>query len=117
MKAIYNGGFFANNIKHLRKINHLTQSQFAKLFGKTNATISMWESGTRSPVTADLMEIANHFNIQVADLISQDISLDYSPLQKREFITEREALLLDAFRQLSADQQKNIIAVVEGMVK
>ena len=77
----------------------------------------MWESGSRSPVTADLIEIANHFNIQVADLISQDISNEYSPLKRREIVTEREALLLDAFRQLPTDQQKNIIAIVEGMVK
>ena len=117
MKAIYNEGYFANNIKYLRKVNRLTQSQFAKLFEKTNATISMWENGTRSPITADLIEIANYFNIQVADLISQDISTDYSPIQKRDIVTERESELLAAFRKLSPDQQKSVIAVVEGMAK
>lgn len=117
MKEIYDGGYFSKNIKYLRKINKLSLEQFGKIFGKSLSTISAWELGKRSPITADLIEIANHFNIQVADLISQDISTDYSPIQKRDIVTEREALLLAAFRKLSPDQQKNVIAVVEGMAK
>ena len=116
MKKILNDTqLFSKNIKYLRLSNKLTQEQFAKLFNKSHAAVAMWESGTRSPITADLLAIAEHFNVQPVDLISQDISTNYSPTIKRENVTERESALLNAFRTLTADQQKSVIMIVEGM--
>lgn len=118
MKKILNDTqLFSKNIKFLRTSNKLTQEQFAKLFNKSHAAVAMWENGTRSPITADLLAIAHHFNIQPVDLISQDISKDYSPISKRENVTERESVLLDAFRELTTEQQNSVILIVEGMVK
>ena len=69
MKMILNDTqLFSKNIKYLRLSNKLTQEQFAKLFNKSHAAVAMWESGTRSLITADLLAIAERFNVQPVDL-------------------------------------------------
>ena len=56
-------------IKKLRKDNHLTQKEFAELFGVTYQAVSKWENGLNIPDIAILKEISNKFNVDMNDLL------------------------------------------------
>lgn len=62
-----------NFIKHLRKQNHLTQKEFADLFGVTYQAVSKWENGLNIPDIAILKEISNKFNVDINDLLEGEV--------------------------------------------
>ena len=52
-------------IKNIRKINNLTQNQFAKKFFVTPKTISNYENGLRSPDLEFLNKVCGEFNLTI----------------------------------------------------
>ena len=56
-------------IKKIRKDNHLTQKEFAELFGVTYQAVSKWENGLNIPDIATLKEISKKFNVDINDLL------------------------------------------------
>lgn len=52
-------------IKNIRKINNLTQNQFAKKFFVTPKTISNYENGLRSPDLEFLNKVCDEFNLTI----------------------------------------------------
>lgn len=66
----------SSNIKKLRIEYHLTQEEFAKIVGKKRPLISQWESDTRKPLVEDIVNISQHFNIPMDELIGNDILED-----------------------------------------
>lgn len=67
---------FSNNLKHLRIQNGLTQEDLAKKLDKDYSTIGKWENGTRSPIMADVLKIADFFNVSLKDLIQNNMIYD-----------------------------------------
>lgn len=104
--------YFANNIKYLRKVHGLKQADLAKKLGKTANAVSNWEQGIRQPIVADVMTLCQIFDIEFNDLINTDLAL-----QQDFTLRQRINKLTDLFRQLSVEQQENIIRILEGMVK
>ena len=43
-------GTFGENLKRIRKSRGLTQAKLAELIGQTQACVSKWETGERSPL-------------------------------------------------------------------
>lgn len=60
---------FGKNLKTLRKIKNISQSQLAKELKVTQATISLWEREKREPSLSYLIAIANYFDITLAKLV------------------------------------------------
>lgn len=58
-------------IKLLRRKNKLTQSQLGSYLGLAESTISLYESGKRSPDYDTLIQLANYFNVSVDYLLGQ----------------------------------------------
>ena len=56
-------------IKKLRKDNHLTQKDFAELFGVTYQAVSKWENGQNMPDISILKEICNKFNVDINEIL------------------------------------------------
>ena len=56
-------------IKKIRKDNHLTQKEFAELFGVTYQAVSKWENGLNIPDISTLKEISKKFNVDINDLL------------------------------------------------
>ena len=56
-------------IKKIRKDNHLTQKEFAELFGVTYQAVSKWENGINIPDIAILKEISNKFHVDIDELL------------------------------------------------
>lgn len=59
----------SRTIRSLRTSRKLTQTQFGKLVGVPQTTVSSWEKGTREPSKGNIRRIAKEFNIDPRKLI------------------------------------------------
>jgi len=64
----------SNNIKYLRKNNHLTQEQLAEKIGIKRSLLGAYEEGRADPRLNNLLKISEIFKVSVDTLISEDIS-------------------------------------------
>lgn len=64
------------NIKKIRGVKGLNQSDFADLFNLKRASIGAYEEGRAEPKLSTILEIANHFGISVDDLLKKDLSVN-----------------------------------------
>lgn len=55
----------SKKIYNLRVDSGLTQSEFAKIAGVTDKSVSAWELGTRDPKMAPIKRICSHFGIDI----------------------------------------------------
>lgn len=64
-----------NNIKKLRKINNLTQTELAEKINYSNKAISRWESGEVCPDIQTLNNICELFNISISTIFNENIEI------------------------------------------
>jgi len=64
----------AKNIKHLRKLQGLTQGEFADKIGINRPAVGSYEEGRAEPKITTLQKIALLFNVSLDALISEDLS-------------------------------------------
>lgn len=67
---------FSNNLRHLRIQRGMKQEDLANKLQKDYSTIGKWENGTRSPIMADVLKIAELFNVSLEQLIGGNIIYD-----------------------------------------
>ena len=60
-----------DRIRQLRKENNLTQYEFGTLFGLYDSTISMYETGRRTPEYETIVKIADYFNVSIDWLLGR----------------------------------------------
>ena len=65
----------ANNIKYLRRLNGLTQEQFARKIGIKRSLLGAYEEGRAKPNLENLSNIAKIFGTTVDNLIKNDIRM------------------------------------------
>ncbi len=65
---------FAENIKHLREVRKLKQSEMLAECGFKQPTWSGYEQGLTFPNVQDLIKISEYFRVLESDLIHTDIS-------------------------------------------
>lgn len=80
------------NIQYLRKINRLTQEQFAEKMGITRQTVSRWESDEVTPELNKLVEMCSIFSCKLDELVREDMS------SKDAIYSEVEIRKVPAFR-------------------
>ena len=68
--------FVCKNIKKIRKVNKLNQSQFAELFNLSRSNIGSYEEERAEPKTDLLIKIAKYFSIPIEILITKEITLN-----------------------------------------
>ncbi len=64
---------FAENIKTLRKAQHLTQEQLAEAMGVTAGAIYKWEQELSTPDIGIIMELASFFGVSVDALVGYQV--------------------------------------------
>ena len=74
----------ANRLKGLRESLDLTQEEMATRCGKTSNEIDLYESGMIDIPLSFLFDVAQHFNIETATLISGD-----EPRMNSYFVTRK----------------------------
>ena len=62
------------NIQYLRKLNKLTQEQFAEKLDITRQTVSRWESDEVTPELNKLVEICSAFSCKLDELVREDMA-------------------------------------------
>jgi transcriptional regulator with XRE-family HTH domain len=62
------------NIKHLRKVDGLSQAAFGQLFGASRSMIDSYERSTAKPASDMLQAIAAHYHITIDALLTRDLS-------------------------------------------
>ena len=79
------------NIQYLRKINKLTQEQFAEKMDVTRQTVSRWESDEVTPELSKLVEICSAFSCKLDELVRENMS------SKNEIYSEVKIRKVPAF--------------------
>lgn len=59
------------NIKKLREVHGLTQTELGKIAGVSDKAISTWEKGTAEPRMGAVQKIADYFNIRKSEIIDE----------------------------------------------
>lgn len=74
------------NIRKLRDAKKMTQSELANWVGVTNATISSYEVGTRTPSYEVLIKLAQVFHVSTDNLLgfSNKYVIDVSELEPNQ---------------------------------
>lgn len=68
--------YVGKNIKKIRSVKNLNQTQFAELFDLKRASIGAYEEGRAEPKIATLIEIAKKFGISVDELLNKELSVN-----------------------------------------
>jgi len=66
--------FFQNNLKHLRNLKAVNQSEIALQVNKAHTSIGNWEKGISEPSLSDIVILSQYFGISVDDLTKTDLS-------------------------------------------
>lgn len=75
------------NIQYLRKLNKMTQEQFAEQMSITRQTVSRWESDEVTPELNKLVEMCSIFSCKLDTLVRENMSLKdtiYSEIEIRK---------------------------------
>jgi transcriptional regulator with XRE-family HTH domain len=103
---------FPQNLRKLRNLFGLSQSQLARGLGitsKTGAqTISSWERGLREPSYGTLVNIANFFRVSTDELLGRT--------KERSKFENKVLLLLEQAKKLPPSEQKRILKILEILV-
>lgn len=100
---------FSQKLKELRLTRGYTQKQIADELQFSQQAYQAWEKGKREPTLSTINMFANFFNIPIAQLLDDKVSLDYllsadTFTYKDETLSESQvADLKDKIRQVVGD--------------
>lgn len=89
---------FANTLKNLREINHVTQEQLAEYLKVSRPTVAGYETKSRQPDFERLVKIAEYFDVSVDYLMrgfrpEEEIPVKESILNQEVMISYRTLTL------------------------
>lgn len=102
--------YIGKNLRYLREINGIEQSQIASLLGKkSTSAISEWEKGLRKPNIGDLHDLSIFFNIKIDDFVNKDLSISR--------VEEKTSIIASLYKyfpvSISAGSLQNIDGITE----
>jgi len=68
--------YFGINIRKIRLTKKLSQTEFAKIFNITRASVGAYEEGRAEAKIDKVIEIATYFNITLDQLLSKKITIN-----------------------------------------
>lgn len=83
---------FKDIFRNLRISKNLNQVEIAKILKLSRSTISMWESGERTPPFERIEEIADFFNVDIDYLMGRTQKTTFIPDSLELTKTEREII-------------------------
>ena len=76
--------YISTNIKHLRKVNKITQKELADMIGKTYASVGAYELEKNIPPLEIIIQIAQVFKVSVEDFIFKNMALEQYDIVEEE---------------------------------
>ncbi|OWR30564.1 hypothetical protein CDO73_11700 [Saccharibacillus sp. O23] len=61
------------NLKRLRKLNHLTQEEIAERLDVTKQAVYKWENNTCYPDIENLIKVSQLYNVKLDDLLNNEV--------------------------------------------
>lgn len=112
-------------IQELRKDNHWTGEELGKKLNVAKSTVSLWESGARTPSTDMLTDIAKLFNVSIDYLLTGLVPTQDGYYTDPEVAALAEEikndpelrLLLNAKRNLSKEEMQAIINITKSLLQ
>ena len=102
-----------SNIQYLRKINRLTQEQFAEKLDITRQTVSRWESDEVTPELNKLIEICSLFSCNLDELVRENMSSKASIYSDVE-IRNVPAFKMARYVMISQNPEDNVQAYMKN---
>lgn len=106
---------FSDNLVALRKKANLTQEELAKGLGVGRSTVTMYEKGLREPNFEMLENIADYFNVPMAELLGGESKVAEAYNGYRKEITAERQAVLDAVDGMSVDELKRLLKIIDAM--
>lgn len=99
---------FANNLKNLRELNNVTQSELAEYLKVSRPTVAGYETKNRQPDFERLEKIATYFDVTIDYLIT---GLDLEPnAPVNENTLDQEVKI--SYQQLSVDSKQEVLKYI-----
>lgn len=92
--------YIGNNIRKIRGVKNLNQSDFAELFNLKRASVGAYEEGRAEPKIKTIIDIAKYFGISIDNLLTKELSVN----DLFKFDIFREDLLKDSKNNLTPSQ-------------
>ena len=99
---------FANTLKNLREVNHVTQEQLADYLKVSRPTIAGYETKSRQPDFERLVKIAEYFEVSIDYLMRGYKPEDEVPV--KESILNQEAMI--SYRKLSLASKQDALKYI-----
>ena len=68
--------FFSKNLEYLRKKKRMSRNELADKLNVNQSTISRWENGDMGVTVDNAYDVANFFDISIADLTGKDLTVN-----------------------------------------
>ncbi len=98
--------YFSKNIKFLRESKGISKSELSKRINVNQSTLTRWENGEMGATIDNALDVANYFEISMADLVGRDLSINnYSDSnlkqeilfnKSKEYLTESDWNIINA---------------------
>lgn len=114
---------FATRLRELRQGRCLSQSELADKLNVSKSSISMYENGNRVPDLEMLELLADYFNVDINYITGKDNGstyyLDPAVAELAQQLNDNAGMrvLLDASRNISAEDMEFVIQLIEKMAK
>jgi len=109
------------NLKYLRKKKGATQNQIANAIGITRSALADYENGKSEPKASILNKLAEHYGINVHDLLNTDIDTPLFRKSSKELKSIENRDIRVVAITLQANERQNIefvpIAAIAGYAK
>lgn len=100
-----------DNIKKLRELNDLTQTELGRIAGVSDKAVSTWENGYAEPRMGAVQKMADYFKVAKSVILDDD--LDSAPLQSASPLHDR---LLSLFDELNREGQNRVVNYADDLV-
>lgn len=95
---------FRNRINELLKVKGIKQADLCRMTGLSTALISKYSTGQTSPTLDNAIKIADALDITLDELVGRN---------REEFLTQKEIILLENFRELDEPEKEKISEYAE----
>ena len=68
--------FFGKNIRKIRSIKKISQSEFASIFDLSRASVGSYEEGRAEPKIEIINKVAKYFSITIDELINKELTVN-----------------------------------------
>lgn len=105
--------FFAKNLKYLRENKGISKSELSKRINVNQSTLSRWENEEMGVTVDNAFDVANYFNVSMADLVGKDLSFDNGELININHDIIRIPVLGTIKAGIAIEAQEDIIEYVD----